>query len=193
MGQLIATSKGGRKIVGEIVHRTHTDISVNILEPYQNLGTCSHIPFFMAARFNFLAEYGDTEAQTLLVELYDVGAFIEANEIVLKEKAASLRESIRQLESGEQSEKDDLASRKQRLWERASSKRISIETYKQQLASIRQQALENSFRKDRLVRRFIDENFPRTLHIGVGLDADVIDVLEARKALRAGDAQGAAS
>jgi len=72
----------GVQVTGEIVSLTPSDMSVVILSPVSELGTCLHVPHFAMYPINWLATYADgtttaitargqERAESLLATLYD--------------------------------------------------------------------------------------------------------------------------
>jgi len=77
--EAISTEHKGVHIDGKIIFRTGSDIDIKILQPYQNLTTGSHIPYFARPYGSFLGEYGDRSAKEMLTELYELGLYLDKN------------------------------------------------------------------------------------------------------------------
>ena len=74
----------GVNVKGVILHRSEADIFIEITEPYTNMGSGCHIPYFSRPINSFLTEYGDKMAENLLKYLYELGWYMETNRKFIK-------------------------------------------------------------------------------------------------------------
>lgn len=81
----------GVLLEGKIVYRTGSDLSVRILRPYKNLSTGSHIPYFARPSFSYLGDYAYERAPEFLIELYELGLFLDQEFDRLKKRVVEKR------------------------------------------------------------------------------------------------------
>ena len=83
----------GIEVEGKITYRSASDISVQITKPFSNISKGLHIPNIARAYSSFDGEKGDTTAESLLKNLYDVGQYLDMeifSRVVCKKKMVLL-------------------------------------------------------------------------------------------------------
>lgn len=71
-------------VKGRIVYRSPSDISVEITDPFINITTGLHIPYFARSHASFQGNYGGKTARRLLVHLYRTLQIINIKEDIFK-------------------------------------------------------------------------------------------------------------
>ena len=72
------------EILGRFTHRTASDISVEIVYPYQHLTGRSHIPYFARPWHSYDGQHGDDTARKLLSKVFEIGHHLEGHMTALR-------------------------------------------------------------------------------------------------------------
>jgi len=173
----------GQEVVGEIYYRSSRDIAVRILTPYVGLVSDRHIPYFAAGHASYLGERGDGEAQWLLKECFELGAYLEQHLEQLKAAwAMYLKKTSDSAPGGVDGHVAFLAQRKAL---RASLRMGELNPiqYQANLEKARRIQKDAESSQFRAIWAFMTENFPESL-VNVDLERQVIPILEGRVELK---------
>lgn len=136
MNYIIKTTKNNAEIIGKIIYRTRNVIEVQLLSPFSemSLRNVSHIPSF--AYRNFLSEYGEKTALSLLRELCDIALFLDDNKNSLSQHYRDIKLQIDNLDQYRYfNEKRFLAKRKM-LINDLKSQKLTPDRYQKALQNI---------------------------------------------------------
>ena len=75
---------GGIEVEGIVIHRTDADLIIQIVDPYTDLSSGCHIPYFSRPINSFLTDYGISMAENLLKYLYELGEYMVKNNKFIK-------------------------------------------------------------------------------------------------------------
>ena len=84
-------------VEGNIVHRSATDISVEIVKPYANIKMGLHIPCFARSAKSFDKENGDTASELLLKKIYGISRYLDMKMVMISAKLNHAKNSISEL------------------------------------------------------------------------------------------------
>ena len=142
-----------------------------------------HIPYFAAGHASYLGERGDGEAQWLLKECFELGAYLEQHLEQLKAAwAMYLKKTSDSAPGGVDGHVAFLAQRKAL---RASLRMGELNPiqYQANLEKARRIQKDAESSQFRAIWAFMTENFPESL-VNVDLERQVIPILEGRVELK---------
>ena len=163
----------GVRVEGE-VDRWQRQIDMRIVSPYQGLRAGLHIAVFIPIppAPDFTGSDGERHAVQMLVELYQVGKFVEENKESLRQKAKEMDATIAQLDPEKFFTEEDFRAFRRGLRAQLRSGAIDLRSYERQLVQARKKRKSHKEEVWRLEEEFFSTNFP----MGVQGD-DVLAIL----------------
>jgi len=150
---------------GEITHRSASDITVKITKPFSNISTGSHIPYFARAHKSFNGQYGDSVAELLLKNLYDIGHHMDSETFSIREKLDSAKDHI--INFPVQFNTEDFNAKRRELKQLLKQNKLDSKEYQQQLTLLRLKTEDFSLKVDEIMDAFFDDNFPMCIPHGI--------------------------
>ena len=164
----------GKEVVGEVTHRSASDITVRITEPY-NLSTGLHIPYFARPYRSYDSEYGDETIKGLIKKLYDLASFIDRNYEDLRKKYESARAQIGALGDIRFDEQDYQQARRD-LKKKLKRVEIDNKEHQKQLTLLRKKRDSYQSQIRKIIDEFFESNFPQI--VPYGTKEEVLSILE---------------
>ena len=169
----------GIEVEGKITHRYASDITVQITKPFSNISMGLHIPNIARAYNSFDGEKGDTTAESLLKNLYDVGHHMDSEIFSIREKLDSAKESISNLPV--QFNSEDFNAKRKELKQSLKQGKFDSKVYQQQLTPLRKKAEEFNQKVIDIMDAFFEDSFP--MCVPYGMREEVLNVIEGKMAL----------
>ncbi len=180
-GNIVKIDIDGISIEGEITHRSGGDICVKITQPFVGLDTGRHIPYFSRPGNSYLGEYGDETAEQLLLSLFRLSNYTDANIEKMHEKYQAVKAQIEELSIVDMTREKFLKKRAD-LRQQVKDGLLSNNEYGNKLKVIRKKMSEFSYMIHKLNDDFIKENYPMT--VSYGDSKQLIPIIEGKISLR---------
>lgn len=169
----------GIEVEGKVTHRSASDITVKITQPYSNISMGLHIPCFARAHKSFNGEYGDTTAESLLKNLYDIGHHMDSDIFNIREKLDSAKGCISHLPF--KFDHDKFIEKRSELKQSLKQGKFDSKVYQQQLTPLRKKAEEFNQKVIDIMDDFFEDSFP--MCIPHGAREQVLGIIEGKKRL----------
>ena len=167
------------EVGGSITHRSASDITVKITQPYSNISMGLHIPNIARAYNSFDGEKGDTTAESLLKNLYDVGHHMDSEIFSIREKLDIAKDRISHLPV--QFNTEEFNAKRRELKQLLKQGKFDSKVYQQQLTPLRKKAEEYNQMVVEIMDVFFEDSFP--MCIPHGTRKQVLGIVEGKKDL----------
>jgi hypothetical protein len=147
------------KVEGVITTRTAGDLVVAITRPYQHLTATAHLPVMARPKRSFVGHHGDERAREMLLELFQLGRFLEMKLPILRRAYAEHLESLRQAEANK-AIRDEYLSERRRLKQSLNAGSINQRTYQESMARLRKEHEAAEYDSDAAWLSFLAEWIP---------------------------------
>ena len=178
----INTSVEDTEVKGVIILRSAGDITVQITKPFSNISMGVHIPYIARAHKSFNGEYGDTTAELLLKDLYDIGRYLDVEMSGIREKLDNAKDRISQLPA--QINNDKFLEKRRELKKTFQQGEIDSKDYQKSLGLLRKKAEDFNQNVTEIMDTFFDDSFP--MCVPCGTREEVLDIIDGKKALIVG-------
>ncbi|MBL8020252.1 MAG: hypothetical protein JNM27_11350 [Leptospirales bacterium] len=172
--EIVTIQLGHQVITGRITYRSSSDISVSIVDPFQQLSGRVHIPSFGRAWHDFHGTYGDETAENLLRRIYEAALFMNRNTETLRAELLVLNERLANLRAQEHYfSEEQLKLKTHELRSFFKSNQIDQRSYQRMLKDFRRRwsrcdletrELQTAFARESIARRLDLNHIPIAYH-----------------------------
>jgi hypothetical protein len=168
MSESISINVEGVTVEGEVIHRSHRDIALGIVSPYQGLTTGRHIPAFarISQEHDYCGPYGDETAAALLKELYQLGRFVEENKALLRSRVAEMDAAIERLDQERLLPENEFHEVRRDLRTQLCNGSLDSKVYQQCLVQARKKVKARQREIWHLEEDFFKTHFPMIVPVG---------------------------
>ena len=160
----------GVEVEARVKYRTASDLGIELLRPYGNLSTGSHIPVYGRRFCSFIGEYGDKRIIDMMKELYEIGRFIDENFSAMEQQFIALQSELNERAKNQKSP-ENAKEQMRLLKQRMRNGEMDFREYHRQLKSIRNASADFSFKTSRLIDHFFEMFFPMSVTMETRDDA----------------------
>lgn len=173
----IRVSIGGVEVSG-VVRRYPYDFTVTIKEPYRNLTSGLHIPYFARGHLSFDGEYGNTRILQILEELYALGKYLEKE----KDRLQAIIRGYEGVGDGSPLEAAvGIEGQKKELKKRLRKGEITSREYQEYLSPLHQGVEKCEQKAWAKLDSFFEDHFP--MLVPAGTRENVVAILKGKKSL----------
>lgn len=179
--ETVTTEIDGVEVTVFVKHRSAGDLTVEIISPYCNLSTCSHIAYFAREHSSFVGEYGDRRILIMSQELFQIGQFININMIKLSFEVERLNTVLEERSSNIRSyekNKEELKFLKKKM----QSGELDSKSYQSQLSRTKKESTQYICETSAMIDSFFGKNFP--MAITMETQDQVLKIIEHKKPLK---------
>ena len=173
---------GDIEVEGKIINRTKWDIAIEIIKPFQNLSSGSHIPTFgRRPGHSFEGKYGDESIAGILEGLYILGKYLDDNLEDLKEKVIVYNTDLDKILTEMLSE-EKFNKKKCELKKKLKNGNIDNLDYQRSLAPLRKETKKCDMELFLKKESFFEDNFP--MIVPCGTKDEFLDIINGKKKLK---------